>query len=247
MVSSGLAKLVYGFMGQADMLIQPGLFNILCGKFQHPWIGIIAAKVQLQSLQASGLSLLRLSSKLLPEFQIMLFPKAETVLFPQQARGNIRCHHGPFNHQGCTAAHGIQQCRTLLGHLWPACPQQDGSGQVLLDRRTALPGSVTATVQALSGDIQGDSNLPLVLAHLNTDIRIPGIHIWTLTLFPAQTIDNGIFNPLGAIHSVVDQPGGANKVDSNGLLRSEMLLPGNIQALSIELICLIETELMQGH
>ena len=44
-----------------------------------------------------------------------------------------------------------------------------------------------------------------MLTDLNTDIRVFGVNVWTFTFNVTYTIDNGIFNPLRTIHSVINQ------------------------------------------
>ena len=72
-----------------------------------------------------------------------------------------------------------------------------------------------------------------MLAYLNTNIRILGIHIRALALNSTNAIHYRILNPLRTIHGVVDMTRGTYKIDSNTLRGSKVALPGNIVALLI--------------
>ncbi len=79
------------------------------------------------------------------------------------------------------------------------------------------PVLIASAVQAFAGDIQGYGYPALVLAHLNANIRVFGIYIGALALNPANAVNHRIFDPLGAIHGVVDEARGAYKVDGDAL------------------------------
>ena len=72
MLSGGLTKLVYRLMGQTNMLIQTGVFNILIGKFQYARIGIIATDIQCEILQTALFALLSFCYQRIPQRLIML-------------------------------------------------------------------------------------------------------------------------------------------------------------------------------
>ena len=137
----------------------------------------------------------------------MTQPAIETPGASVQSRRPTRSHHGSLYQQGARAAHGIDQGLSLLQQFRPTAAQQDGGGQILLQRRLAGVSTIAALVQTGARQVDPDGDPPTVHPHIDTHVRGPGIDIGPFLTPTAKYVDNGVFAALGTKLGIADAVG----------------------------------------
>ena len=155
----------------------------------------------------------------------MPLPAQEPETLAQQPRGDIRSHQRPLQGQGPRAAHGIDQGPAGGGRLRPAGAQQDGGGEVLLERRLRPFLPVAAPVQALPGEVEAQGRLVAQQAQVEAQVRPSRIDGGAHAAALAKLVDDGVLDLQGGIARVGDRRAGDVGVDGQGARGIEMVAP----------------------
>ena len=155
----------------------------------------------------------------------MLLPTAEAPVLTLQVGRDTGGHQGCLDQKGTGAAHRVGQCPACLGQRRPAGADQDGCGQILLQRRRALLQPVTTLVQTRPGQVQRQLHLATVAVHVDAQIRAHLVDARAAAIRAAQLIHHRILDLECAKVSVVDAGQAAGKIDGQGAIDSQVITP----------------------
>ena len=152
-------------------------------------------------------------------------PSEESEVRAQETRRDIEGHERRLDRQRPGPAQRIRERRARLGKRGPAGREQEGGGQVLLERGRAALLSVAAAVQGLAGEIDAEARLIAVQIHMDAHIRPLAIDRGTLAMPFAELVHDGVLDLERPELRVGD--GGIDRLEPHrqGPRRRQMLVP----------------------
>src|SRR6185295_2211520 len=97
----------------------------------------------------------RFVDEALPQLSIVTAPANDTEVAAQQARCDVESHHRGFDDERARAAHRIDELARLRD-CRPATAQQHRRRKIFLQRRSDAACAISATMQAVAGEIEAE-------------------------------------------------------------------------------------------
>ncbi|MCY1213549.1 hypothetical protein D9M68_394340 [compost metagenome] len=154
-------------------------------------------------------------------------------------------HHRGLDQEGADTAHGVGQGAARGGDTRPAGADQDGGGQVLLQRRGALLQAVATLVQAVARQVDGEDRLTLVQAQVNAQVGVHLVHGGAHTVGAAQLVHHCVLDLERTEMGVVDPRTVATELDRQAATGHQVVMPVHRQHALIEVLGVLHRKARQ--
>ncbi|MCY1292059.1 hypothetical protein D9M70_412710 [compost metagenome] len=150
-----------------------------------------------------------------------------------------------LDQEGADPAHRVGQRPALGGDARPAGADQHRGGEVLLERRGALLQAVTALVQAVAGEVEGEDRLAALQAQVDAHVGVDLVDRRALAAALAQAVDDGVLDLERTEVGVVDAGAMAAELHGEAAIGRQMLGPVDGQHVVVELVGIGHAEALE--
>ena len=134
----------------------------------------------------------------------MSAPTREAEVLAIERRRRVRRNQGTFGEKGAGAAHGIEQHAAAFTNGGPACAQQHGGRDILLERRAAALAPIAAPMQALAGKIHRQQCRRPFDVQVQQHVGTFRLDVRALARGIAQIVADRVLEQLGTVDGVPD-------------------------------------------
>ncbi len=187
-----------------------------------------------EALDPRRSAVLGLLQQAVPGGRVVLPPAEESPVSAQQTGSDVGGDQRALDRKRPRSAQGVEQDAAVRGDLGPARAQQDGGGEVLLERCRGALLPIPAPVQRLAREVQAQGRLALVQVGMDLQIRTLGAHVGAAAETLAETVGDGVLDLERTEAGVADLGAGAVELDREGATRVEVLLPGDGQSARVQ-------------
>ncbi|MCY1354067.1 hypothetical protein D9M69_404260 [compost metagenome] len=215
---------------------QAGALDVVAAGLDQPRVGFVTANPQRRPGQAGLGTLAGFFMQLLPQCRHMAQPVGEAPALALEVGGHVGGHHRRLHQEGTDAAHGVGQRPALGGDPRPAGADQDGRGQVFLQRRRALLQAVAALVQAVAGEVEGEDRLTLLQAQVDAHVGVDLVDRRPFAAGGAQLVHHRVLDLERTEMGVVDARAMAAELDRERAAGHQVIVPVHRQHALVELL-----------
>ncbi|MNO99399.1 hypothetical protein D3C76_911680 [compost metagenome] len=175
----------------------------------------------------------------------MAKPGAEAPALALEVGGDVGGDHRRFHQERTDTAHRVSQRPAVGGNTRPAGTNQHGGGKVFLERRSPLLQAVTALVQAVPRQVQGQNCFATVQTQVHAQVRVELVNRRTLAIAGTQLVDNGILDLQGAEMGVVDTRAMAAELHGQRTAGFQMVLPLDFVHTIVQVVGVLHVEALE--
>ncbi len=161
----------------------------------------------------------------------------------------VRCdvggNHASLDQERTHTAHRVGQCATFGSDARPAGSDQNGGGQVFLERRGTLLQAIAALVQAVTGKVQRQNRFTTIQAQVNAQVRVDLVHRRALAFGRAQFVDDRVLDLQCTKVGVVDARPVTAEFHRNGAFRFKMVMPLDIEHAVVQVFGVLHREALE--
>ena len=161
----------------------------------------------------------------LPGGGIVLLPALEAESLAEEPRRDVGGDQGRLDRKGPRAAHRVDERAARRRDRGPAGAHENGGGEILLERRGALPAAIAAPVQALAGEVDRDRERPARRVGIDAKRRRVAVHGRPGAGFFAELVHDRVLHALRAELRVRDARHAAREIDGERCVDVELRAP----------------------
>ncbi|MNJ21204.1 hypothetical protein D3C77_155510 [compost metagenome] len=222
-----------------------GTLDVVAARLDQPRVGFVATNPQRRTGKTGLRPRLRFVVQLAPQRRHMAKPGAEAPALTLEVGGDVGGDHRRFHQERTHTTHRVSQRPAVGGNTRPAGTDQYGGGKVFLERRSALLQTVTALVQTVARQVQGQDRFPAVQTQVHAQVRVELVNRRTLAIAGTQLVDNGILDLQGAEMGVVDTRAMAAELHGQRTAGFQMVLPLDFVHTIVQVVGVLHVEALE--